>query len=148
MNRTIPVVAMLAGLLGGLAFAAPPAAAEPGRNNKMWSYRVHGNPMAMSRATIIYQADAARKNGGAGVAGGASGALAGSGASGLAGLPWVRSVANLNIVTVSVEGDGSADVRLNAHQDNVGDVKSTAVTAVGDMVSIGAIGDTAPVAGR
>jgi hypothetical protein len=120
-----PFIALLAGL--AFADAATPALAEDVLNRHSWNFRVHNNPLSANRAATMWQVE--HLGGGGGVGAGVGGAAAGS-------MPSVGSVANMNVITVVVGENGSADVAVEAEQQNLGDLDATAITSIGDDVDI------------
>lgn len=126
MNR----LSQLALVLGTMLTAGASAAhADDVLNSHPWDYRVHRSAIGLAKALSIKDAD--RRQGGYG--GGAGSQMGGGFPSG------VVSVGNMNIVTVSVGEGGTADVAVEAEQDNTGNIDATAVAATGNTVTVGDI---------
>lgn len=123
---------LIRGALAALAVTAlaVPACAESVRNDHPWTFQVHNSTVAVARSSLMWQAER-----GAAATGGAAtqGAQAASGAGGL---PGVGSIGNMNVITVIVGEGGSAEVTVDADQQNLGDQGATAVSAVGDTVHV------------
>lgn len=138
LSTLVPAV-----LMAGTAMAAD------FRNREPWDYNVRSNVMALSRTSMIWQAQRAAATTVATAATDAADAdtattLATTG--GIAGwFPQINSVANMNIVTVIVGDGGVADVAVQAEQQNHGAIDATAIID-SILTTSSAGGEAGPVA--
>ena len=124
MNHLIRAACALAMAAAGGAQAADV------RNDHAWTFQVRNSTVAMARSSLMWQAEQG------GSTASALGARTSAAAQGAGGLPGVGSIGNMNVITVVVGDGGSADLAVNADQQNLGDQSATAVSAVGDTIHL------------
>jgi len=125
--------ALILAAFAAQALCAGAAIADDFRNREPWDFKVRRSATATARASMMWQVEQLSRSNAQ-----SAGAPQGAGSGGAA-VSSVNSVANMNIITITVGDGGTADVAIETEQANHGTVDGTAVAASGDAVDIGTI---------